>query len=580
MIHSLEAYYDHLEKDTRILDNQFLYKDLDKIKQTLKEIDKQKYCDYEIYFLQFRYKEGLLKPYFSNGNQEFPNLDLFDDNLEYITTRASQIRNHKYRGRYNQILWSSKVKKIENCWEAIDSYIKHLKVTAFLITDSLACRKFSNEFINLSVLSFSVKYKKEKVLDYFISVLGTSKINGFVEYELMDHISELLKKESPNILLVFFDYCNTIIDGGLYSDYTKYYLEFLIKLSHKLKKNANTYREKLAEYYINQVEGKEDFTAQSSYIEALSLYKLTNNKEKAEEVSLLLDESKQYISLKRVPIEIKDKKIERMFKAIDNVIETLITNETGTTVLDYCLQADILLPSSDSLKQNIKPQSLDFITTISFDINSNVSKTSDNFISPYNIYIQNFTVRQLNMIFIKGVENGKVSYDILKEYLEKETWYNNLNLYGNTDDKNSFSYLELILPSLKYFFSQFEEEVKNKEFNSDYILCIDSLTLKFEGLLRSLSRMIGAQAIEPKLNYVEEKINFEALLSNPKMTDIIPAKDIAFFRYLFTKDGFDIRNNIAHCFYKPKHYGPSIMFLLITAIIRLGNYTIKNPTSN
>jgi hypothetical protein len=122
--------------------------------------------------------------------------------------------------------------------------------------------------------------------------------------------------------------------------------------------------------------------------------------------------------------------------------------------------------------------------------------------------------------------------------------------------------------------------VKNKEFNSDYILCIDSLTLKFEGLLRSLSRMIGAQAIEPKLNYVEEKINFEALLSNPKMTDIIPAKDIAFFRYLFTKDGFDIRNNIAHCFYKPKHYGPSIMFLLITAIIRLGNYTIKNPTSN
>lgn len=580
MIDSLEEYYDYLEKDTSILENQFLYKDLEKIKQTLHDIDKQKHCDHEIYFLQFRYEKGSLKPYLSYGNQEFPNLDLFDDNFEYITKRASKISNPKYRGRYNQILWSSNAKKIEYCWEAIDSYIKHTKSTEFIYSDNLACRKYSEELINLFTLSFSVNYKKEEVLEYILSILGTNKINGFVEYELMDYISELIKKEFQNILITFFDYCNTIIDNSLNFEYTKYYLELLIKLSNKLNKNSNFYREKLAEFYINQVEGEEDFTAQSSYIEALNLYKLTNNKEKIEEVSILFDESKKHINLKSVPIEISDEKIEIMFKKIDDTIENLIKTQTSNGVLDYISISDLLLPSPDSLHQNIKPQTLDLITRVSFDINGNVSKPNEKIISPYNIYIENFTLRQLKMIFIKGVENDKISYIILKQYLEQKTWYDKLNLYGNTDDKKSFNYLELILPSLNYFFSQFEEDLKNKEFNSDYILCIDSLTLKFEGLLRSFSRMIGAQAIEPKLNYVEEKINFESLLTNPKMTAIIPARDIAFFRCLFTKEGFDIRNNIAHCFYKPKHYGPAIMFLLITAITRLGVYSLKNPTSN
>jgi hypothetical protein len=448
MIDSLETYYDYLEKDTSILDNQFLYKDLDKIKQNLTDIDKQKHCDYEIYFLQFRYKEGSLKPYLSNGNQEFPNLDLFDDNFEYITRRASQIRNLKYRGRYSQILWSSKVKKIKHCREAIDSYIKHLKSTEFLITDNLACKKFSGELINLFALSFSVNYKKEEVLEYFLSILGITKINGFVEYELMNYISELLKKEYPNILITFFDYCNTVIDSSFNFEYSKYYLELLIKLSTKLKRNANPYREKLAEYYINQVEGEEDFTAQSSYIEALNLYKLTNNKEKIERVSILLDESKKHIKLFTVPIEIKDEKIEMMFKKIDAIIENLVNFQTSIGILDYISISDLLLPSPGLLNQNVKPQSLDFITKVSFDINSNISKPSEKFISPYDIQIENFTLRQLKMIFIKGVENERISYIILKQYLEQKTWYNKLNLYGNTDDKNSFSYLELILPSL------------------------------------------------------------------------------------------------------------------------------------
>jgi hypothetical protein len=50
---------------------------------------------------------------------------------------------------------------------------------------------------------------------------------------------------------------------------------------------------------------------------------------------------------------------------------------------------------------------------------------------------------------------------------------------------------------------------------------------------------------------------------------------MAFFKFLFTSAGLNLRNNIAHCFYKSYQYNSGIMFLLITALLKLGNYEIK-----
>ena len=65
------------------------------------------------------------------------------------------------------------------------------------------------------------------------------------------------------------------------------------------------------------------------------------------------------------------------------------------------------------------------------------------------------------------------------------------------------------------------------------------------------------------------------LLENEKLTQIIPPRDITFFRYLFTGDGINLRNNIAHCFYKASDYSAGTIMLLIVAFLRLGNYKLK-----
>jgi hypothetical protein len=92
--------------------------------------------------------------------------------------------------------------------------------------------------------------------------------------------------------------------------------------------------------------------------------------------------------------------------------------------------------------------------------------------------------------------------------------------------------------------------------------------------LREFSRMIGAQTIEIKETGTEERINFEKLLDNEKLKLLLPKDDIAFFKFLFTSEGMNLRNNIAHCFFNTKKYTSAIMLLLIVAILRLGNYKL------
>src|SRR5690606_11425612 len=149
--------------------------------------------------------------------------------------------------------------------------------------------------------------------------------------------------------------------------------------------------------------------------------------------------------------------------------------------------------------------------------------------------------------------------------------------YEMPDGKiEGINWIDLLSPSLQAFFVQQEIDLKTSSHNpKGYILATDSLVLKFEGLLREFSRMIGAQTIEIGKNGTEERTNFEKLLDNEKLKALIPEDDIAYFKFLFTSSGMNLRNNVAHCFFTTKNYTSAVMLLLIVALLRLGNYKLE-----
>ena len=254
----------------------------------------------------------------------------------------------------------------------------------------------------------------------------------------------------------------------------------------------------------------------------------------------------------------------------------LIEKGNDKDIYEYLI-LEKLLPQAATLNEEIKPVMFDLVSTMTFDINKNVSKNKSGAINPYSIHINNFSINHIWLIVSKGIKSGKISYDSLIAYLKNNSWYGQDFTYLDTNNETQgFNWIELLSPSLESFFVQTEIDIKTNNHNPEgYILAMDSLALKFEGLLRELSRMIGAQTIEIKKNGTEERIGFDKLLDNEKLKALIPEDDIAFLKFLFTSNGMNLRNNVAHCFFTTKNYTSAVMLLLIVALLRLGNYKLE-----
>lgn len=575
---SLDEYYEYLEKDTNF---QYLdlntYKYITALRDKTEDDNTKKLCSYELFFADFSIENGLHVPKFQIGDNTYPSLELFDDNFEYIKTRANKAQNQKYKAKYNHLLWLSPQKNIEFAKNAIESYLLLLQNSSFSVDDNLQCYSFGKYYKNLFVLSQKVNYKKDEIISYFVSQLESEKLNDFTKYSLMKFVFENGKSIDASVKQTFFDYSKNRI-SNLTDRELESYLNLLVLLSQKLNISSSEFHEKLGDYHIFQLENEKNkgFIAHHYYTNALEEYKKANIKEKIEQTAVLLEQAKKKIDLKKVSFELKDKKINEALnqwwdftkKKIDFVIE----NGNNKEIYEYLI-LEQLFPKADDLKEEIRPIMLDLVSTMTFDINKNINKNKTGGINPY----YSFSVNHIRLVASKGFKSGKFSFESLINYLKNDSWYGQDFTYLDTNNETQgFNWIELLTPSLQSFFVQTEIDLKTNSHNPQgYILALDSLVLKFEGLLREFSRMIGAQTIEIKENGTEERINFDKLLDNEKLKALIPEDDIAFFKFLFTSNGMNLRNNIAHCFFTTKNYTSTVMLLLIVALLKLGNYKFE-----
>jgi len=579
MFESLQAYYDYVERDRSLLLDYNVSYSLIKLRDKAAEKELKSFCSYELFFTDYTINSGEIKPKISYTNEEsYPNFALFDDDLKYIKSRAANVMNPKYKAKYYHLLWESKHKHNAFAKQAIDNYFSFLKSASFPFDDNLSQHAFENYFKNLFILCQTINYKKEEAIQILLSLFGTKKINGYKEYSLMKLITEEGKKISISTLQTFFDYSNKVIDNSVYPDFVGEYLQLLIILCQKLNVSPKPYHNKLAEFHIAQSERRKDsFVVHGFYLKALAQYQKAGNKEKIEEVTVLVEKARRNINFKSVKVEHTDESLHKYWEAIKKMTDELTEQAESKEIYEYIMLCDGIFPKAAVLNEEIRPVMLDLVSVMNFDINRNVSDSKKSGINPYFIHVQNFSINHILLVFIKGVKNGKVSFETMIDFLKNHSWYGQDFTFLNEDGQvEGFNWIELLSPSLFSFFIQSEIDIKqDKNNNVGYILPIDSLVIKFEGLLREFSRHIGAQTIEIKENGTQERISFEKLLENEKLKAIIPEDDIALFKFLFTSDGMNLRNNIAHCFYQTNNYCAGTMLLLVSALLKLGNYKLN-----
>lgn len=584
---SLDEYYEYLENDINF---QFLdlntYKYITVLREKIEDDKIKKLCSYELFFAEFSIEKGIDIPKCQVGTSAYPTLELFDDNFEYIKTRANQVENPKYKAKYNHLLWLSPQKHIDFAKQAIESYLLLLEKSSFSVEDNLQCLSFGKYFKNLFVLSQTINYKKDEVINYLVTLLESKKLNDFTKYSLMEFIVENGKNIETSIKQKFFNYSKSRIKH-LNDRVLESYLKLLVLLSQKLKTSSSEFHEKLGDYHISQLETEKNkgFIAHYYYTNALEEYRKANNKEKIEKTSVLLEQAKKTIDLKKISVSSEDNEemqnlLNQWWDFTKAKTNHLIENGNSEDIFGYLI-VENLFPKANKLIEEKRPTILDLVTTITFDINKNVSKSQKySGLNAYSLHINNFSIRQIWLIFLEGIKSGKISFESLIDYLKNNSWYGNDFTYLDTNNETQgFNWIELLAPSLQSFFVQREIDIKtNKNNPQGYILAIDSLVLKFEGLLREFSRMIGAQTIEIKDNGTEERISFDKLLNNEKIKALLPPDDITYFKFLFLSDGMNLRNNVAHSFFTTKNYTPETMLLLIVALLRLGNYKFESNT--
>jgi hypothetical protein len=572
---SLQNYYDYLESDCTLSHDINVSKSLINLRDKSEENSLKSFCSYELFFTAYSLDDGVLRPQVSLPKGEsYPNFSLFEDDLKYIMARAGNVKNPKHKAKYNHLLWESKHKHNDYAKQAIDNYLMFLKSVSLPPEDNLAHHTFGDYYRNLFTLCQTINYRKEETIQFLISLLGSNKINGFKEYSLMKFITEEGKKIDTITLHFLFDYSIKVVNDAVYPNFIGDYLELIIILCHKLNVSPKPFHNKMAEFHISEsAKQEESFVIHDFYLKALAQYQKATNKTKIEEVTVLVEQAKRKINLKSVKTEFTNELLQNWWDLIRKRTDELISKGESKEIYEYIMLEEIF-PKADVLGQDIRPSMFDFVSVMTFDINKNVSNNEKSGINPYFLHVSNFSIRHLWLIFSKGIKGEKINFDSFITFLKMHTWYGQDFTFLNADgESEGFNWIELLSPSLFSFFIQSEIDIKTSTNNNkEYILCIDSLTIKFEGLLREFSRKIGAQTIEIKENGTEERISFEKLLENEKFKGVIPPDDTALFKFLFTSDGMNLRNNIAHCFYHTKNYSPGIMFLLIAALLKLGNY--------
>jgi hypothetical protein len=576
MFENLQSYYDYLEADNTLLNDHSLSMRIANLRDKIEDVNLKQQCSYEIFSTDYKFENGELKPQMSYTNGDtYPNFSLFSDDLAYLKERATNTQNPKHKAKYNHIIWCSKHKHNDFAKLAVDNYLLVLSKFQLLVDDHLSNHSFCSCFKNAFILGQKSSYKKEELISFLQSILGTKKVNGFKEYDLMKFILNESKKLDTEIFQFFFSYADAVINDNIYSDFVKEYLELLILLSLKANRTPNLYYDKLAEFYVVEGNKQDSFISHDYYIKAMSNYQKTGNKEKIEAVSVLIEKAKKKINFKATEFQYTNDLINQWHTNTNNMTTDLTENNEIESILNYIITSDKILPPALSLNENIRPATFDFVHVINSDINKNVSGKQLSGINQYDLHIKNFTIAHLSMVYLKAIKNDKLNFESLIEFLKKNSWYG-LNFSSENPDETvvGFNWIELLSPSLRKFFEQITIDIKSDNYSNheEYILAVDSLVIKFEGLIREFSRLIDAQTIEIKAGETLERISFEKILDNPKLIELLPPDDVAFFKYLFTAEGLNYRNNVAHCFFKTHNYSSGVMVLLITALLRLGNY--------
>ncbi len=523
--------------------------------------------------------------------QKFPSAKDFEDaGFRYINDRAKAVRNPLLTARYNHLLWKGPkgVKKREHAVSAIESYAAAIK----LLLDLKESRKeekylqVSNHYESLAGLCSEINYESRNlIIEITKEILYQRTVPFFLRHAVLDTMLknpkyfkagdfngtlELFEKELKSEQLDHFLMVN-------------YYMPTALKIAQKTAGYVRIWHEHTGDLYRHlaerEIEEERNWIKLDYYTRAIHSYRSAANESKKKEVEQLYFELKPKVKLPSVEVKFD---VTELYQELQNLAERIL-KEPAERVYAIVMLGKGIFTSLEKLKSS-QDNEYDFLNSvyrIDFDRNKNISSDKSTqgepFIDPYHWEVQGKTLPLLEFIFTKGIQSGKLTFENFIIFLKQRTWlgkpHTRIDLGG---ESTNIDWIKLVAPSIVEYFVQTKSNLENKFYTPDYTLCIDSLALKLEGLLRNFCERLNiATNVAGRVGIQEANIN--QVLEIEGLKNYFDEDDFALFKYiLLNEGGTNLRNNVAHCFYNQDDYVRSKMHLLLAALLRIGKYNIKS----
>jgi|GEM_PF-6834287 len=550
---------------------------------------------WEVLISGFSMKLGKLESKFStpimeDGKvkvQHYPDLELFgEDGFNYIAQRAKEVKNPYLRIRYNQLLFKSNRRRNQQGELIVDESLKLLRNKNEL---GYSPRNTWHLLLNAFCMSLSVKqYRLSEISEALLDIIVNQPKEFAHLSTAVSIVNDSRKRISKDILKRIHDALIPSIEEVIKEGDTFVGIPFLTNLSKlgaSLGEDVKPYHLAKGKTYerrgdIQSNDDNNNLSATISYTDALECYKQAGNAERMDALGVKYAKIKENVKLTNIRVGGPDQVSEEtqdLFRSLLKQAATLEADQLFTMLAS----SKWLLPftgADGKVPERTTADIFSVFTTANYDINGNAkveygASDSSLLFNQYAMEFGMFHGQLIRSIFLQGMDDGKISFDSLMKYLVKNTWLGQVLTEENAaGEVRTYSWAFSISSYLLEFFMQLEAKFLYPDIPVNFQAALEGLALKFEPIARDLVSRLDKSTIKSAKSGVVREILLEELIDKIEALDVISAQDILFFKYLFTNNGRNIRNNVAHGFLRPHHCGPTDCILIIASFLRVGSF--------
>lgn len=566
----------------------------------------------EVDALNFDLRDGDLSYMFAGHDGsgqlvEYPDLKTFvDDRLSYIRRRLHDSDNSTLLARYAHILWKSGDRRIEHAHRAIDSYLgsidsyvhedschpdQHFGLTVIQAIIS-ACR------IALSINdSERIERCKRRIVDLVTGFNTESTSRHNLVFDLIGFALQNRKKMSSTIETL----ANTL-NKEFELDYSRSDYHGAIDLAKLIQKFPNVkqdsvryWHRKIADCYVQLARRATDPRNPISpgfYAESIRHYRSGGvSKETLRRLTHQYEQAARKVRYGRISVEVD------LSMCVEYCRDQagLVVQGGEDAVVRYLMTARFLIPPRQEIERNISAgdERNALLAMIPVTVKDHLGRQAQRFSEAdersyaslmrcYPWWLSTRTSMMLVPLLYETVKSGTLHRETVLNLLRSKSWIG--TGVSRVDSPNSGSssgtWLDQVVPGIEHYFDQVHRIANDPRYRPNFVLTVDSLVPKVEGMIRDLCRLCGGVTVNMTTDHrrrtVEREKDLHSLLYEDVIVDLLDEDDLLYLRFLFVEQaGYNLRNLVAHGLTTPKHYTLDYALLTLLAVFRIARYEVR-----